>query len=714
MWKCGCSLIASGIINEMPVDNHPITVSKIDNRPSYLEVVKALWRTNSKYLGMFPEGAFDEYANRGWILVAEDEGKSQCVGYLLYRITSKHIAIAHLCVDAECRGKGVAKTLFQSLVGMTQDEPGISVRCRRDFLANAIWPRLGFVADGEQVGRGREQKIIDRWWYPQAHQTLFSEAAKQIRDEKISVVMDANVLFDQLELGEPKAEASQALLADWLQDSLELFVTDEVFTEIRRRGDCARQKESHTLASSFLCLPCDSRQFNFWHDQLRVLFPDKMTKQDESDLRQVARAIGGEAQYMVTRDGPLLSLAADIEESSDLRVLHPADLITKLDEIRRESVYQPARFLGSSVEIRAIHGEDASSLSSMVVQTSLREKKKSLESHIRRFVSQPDLYNSRVIIIDSKPAACVVVLVSDAAPKTVAVPLLRSAIGPSAATVIRQLVRLVIRESCRDGAEVIRVEDDFVSNETESALYEFGFAQTLAGWVKVNLYGAETRASVAERLRILAACDDLFDQGVEEWADFIESLNPNEVSACCDDELRLWPVKFSDVEIPCYIVPIKPRWAAELFDDRLASQALFCRRDDLAMNVEAVYYRSAYGITLQTPARILWYVSDDEHIDGSKCIRACSYLDEVAIGKPKDLFRRFKRLGVYEWSHVLDTAKDDIGVDIMAMRFGRTQLLSSPIRFERIQKLLDKPNQLQSPLRISQGVFVKIYEEASR
>jgi len=33
-------------------------------------------------------------------------------------------------------------------------------------------------------------------------------------------------------------------------------------------------------------------------------------------------------------------------------------------------------------------------------------------------------------------------------------------------------------------------------------------------------------------------------------------------------------------------------------------------------------------------------------------VKACSRLEEAIIGKPKELFRRFKRLGVYEWKDV--------------------------------------------------------------
>lgn len=663
---------------------------------------------------MFPEGAFDEYAARGSILVAENQTDGTLAGYLLYRVSSTRVSIAHLCVAENQRGRGVSRALFESLKQAVDGEPGISVRCRQDFPANAIWPHLGFVWHGEMPGRGSDRATVVQWWYNLAHTTLWAEAAKQVGAEKIGVVMDANVLFDQIEGHEPKAEASQALLADWLEESIELVVTDEVFNEINRRQDSDGKTESLALASKFHCLPCEGNEFERWQSELRPLFPVEMTEQDESDLRQVARAIGGGAQYMVTRDGPLLDRAADVEEAAGLRILHPADLITKLDELRRENVYQPARFLGSSIAIRAVRGEDADPISAALVQTTLGEGQKSLRGKLRGLVSKPDQHNSRVILIGTKPVGCLVTWLQRGAPDVLAVPLIRAATGPSASTLARQFVRLVVREACEDQLPIIRIEDEHTTPELQAALYDFGFVQTLTGWVKVNLYGGITRQDAAAQLRSYATCDDLFDQGAEEWADAIDAADPYDVAAGCEDECRLWPVKFSDVDVPCYIIPIQPRWAAELFDDRLAAQGLFCRRADLAINVEAVYYRSAHGIRLDGPARVLWYVSGDGPTDGTMQIRACSYLYEATVGKPKLLFRRFKRLGIYEWSQVYETAKHDIDTEIMAIRFGRTQLLPSPITFHRAQELLGKGNQFQGPLRIDSDIFIKMYNEADR
>ena len=698
----------------MPVNNIPITVSGIDACPTLLDGVKQLWRINSKYLGMFPEGAFDEYAKRVWILVASDQQLSDCLGYLLYRITSRHVAIAHLCVRKDVRGRGVANKLFHQLANQTQNESGISVRCRKDYPANRLWPKLGFVPDGQLEGRGRDKSILERWWYKQTHATLFSEAAKQLASEKISAVMDANVLFDQERAGITRAEPSQALLADWLQESLELFVTDEIYIEIDRRDDQSLVRESRDLADKFKCLPCDSKAFIHWQNKLSSYFPISMTKQDESDLRQVARAVGGGAQFMLTRDEGLLHIASDILDETGLSILHPADLITRLDEISQESKYQPARYLGSSIVECAIRSSDADELATAMVMTDQGEKKKLFKSQLLSYISQPNKYDCRIIIANSSPTGCIIWSIDSGDPHTMVIHLLRNTSGSSSSTIIRQLIKQIVRVASQERVVLITLKDSYLHSNTESALYESGFVQSPSFWLKLNLYGSLKRAEAAAQIIELDKCPELHGQGAIEWATMIESLDPNSTEDIRADERRLWPVKLSDVNIPCYIVPIQPHWAAELFDDVLASQALFNRRDDLAMNTEAVYYRSARGISMQVPARILWYVSDVEHLGGVKSIRACSYLDEVVIGTPKELYRKFKRLGVFEWQQVFEIAGGNTSTKIMAIRFSQTQLLHSPVPFDRVQSLLDKPNQFQGPVQITPEVFVKIYVEGSR
>ena len=127
-------------------------IQAINESSPHLLSVKKLWRENSDTLGFFPEGAFDEHAERSQILVILDEDVFS--GYLLYRVTRRCKAtIAHLCVSTECQGRGFAKALVQHLVKITSHLNGIDLKCRRDFPVYSLWSKLGFAAVSESSGR---------------------------------------------------------------------------------------------------------------------------------------------------------------------------------------------------------------------------------------------------------------------------------------------------------------------------------------------------------------------------------------------------------------------------------------------------------------------------------------------------------------------------------------------------------------------------------
>jgi len=141
----------------------------------------------------------------------------------------------------------------------------------------------------------------------------------------------------------------------------------------------------------------------------------------------------------------------------------------------------------------------------------------------------------------------------------------------------------------------------------------------------------------------------------------------------------LQPAKITDADIPAFIVPVRAEWAMSLFDSEIASQDLFgAVKPGLMFNTENVYYRSARPKVLSAPARILWYVKKGDY-HGVMSIRACSYLNEVVIDKPKTLYSRFQGLGVYEWKDVFELAGGNPDQKIMAFRFSNTELFDEPI-----------------------------------
>src|SRR5882672_8674618 len=105
-----------------------ITVTRIRDNLVHLDAVKRLAKENERTIGLFPFGAFNEYAVDGRILVAIDES-NKCVGYLLYRTSRDRATIVHLVVDDAARSKGVARSLVQHLLNSTKHLLGVGLKC---------------------------------------------------------------------------------------------------------------------------------------------------------------------------------------------------------------------------------------------------------------------------------------------------------------------------------------------------------------------------------------------------------------------------------------------------------------------------------------------------------------------------------------------------------------------------------------------------------
>ncbi|MEH2373952.1 hypothetical protein [Nostoc sp.] len=132
---------------------------------------------------------------------------------------------------------------------------------------------------------------------------------------------------------------------------------------------------------------------------------------------------------------------------------------------------------------------------------------------------------------------------------------------------------------------------------------------------------------------------------------------------------------------------------------------------EIALKREVVYYCAKRA--MQAPGRILWYVSKSGTGKNSsytlKAIRACSRLDEIVIGKPKELYRRFRRLGVFDFKDILKIADNDLNKDIMAVKFSDTELFKNPIILEDIKKMLGRNISVQSSSKITTENFKILY-----
>ncbi|MBI4320055.1 MAG: GNAT family N-acetyltransferase [Chloroflexi bacterium] len=688
-----------------------VKIVAIDSGSPYLNDVKALWRANKATLGYFPDGAFVDYASMRGIVVALDP-HDRCVGYLIYRRSRDQIRMVHLCVADYCRGNGIAKALVEHLKQTTKDSRGIALRCRRDFPANKLWPRVGFVAQYDAPGRSREGKDLTFWWFDHRHPDLFSTATMKRVEYKLCVIIDANVFFD-LD-GDPSAdnEESRSLLADWMEDELELCLTDEVLNEINRNENSEERNRHRRFAEGFAFLPCQNERFEATRASLRRFFPERMSDSDESDLRQLARAIASDALFFVTRDEGLLSLSNTIYEAFKVSVIRPSHLIVHLDELGDEARYQPARLAGSDLQMRLVRGGQHRSLADRFQASTRKETKSEFQKNLCRFLANPKCFECSVVA-DGAGRSLALIVYNRRRSHELGVPMLRVQPSPFGTTLLRHLISRSILVSSREQRAVTRVTDRFLDKATQLALQEVGFVAVSDGWVKANPAVVLTADKLSARLSQMHCTNEQERLHFATLAGIIEEAGiDGDAQALAKVERILWPTKIVDANIPTYIIPIKACWAQDLFDEGLASQNLFGARAELALNSESVYYRASRPSGLSAPGRILWYVSHDRRYEGSGHLRACSRLDDVIVDKPKALYPRFRRLGAYDWQRVLAVAKGNVDNNLMAIRFSGTELFPNPISWYDLQQILtreDCRSQIQSPLRVPRRVFSRLY-----
>jgi len=667
-----------------------------------LERVIALHRASAKTLGFFPRGAFEEHAKLKQIVVALDD-RGECLGYLLYRVARGRASIVHLCVSEMARGRGISRLLVDRLKQETKSHEGIGLYCRRDFDVNHLWSRLGFEAVNSKAGRGEDGAELTFWWFSHGHEDLFSRIAEP-HPTRQRVVVDANVFFDLHGRETPESEDSKALLADWVQSSIELVITKELSNEIANASDGETRRESRAAATRYSKLKADDAEFQRLCNELRPHFPESVTLRDEADLREVAYAVAGGAPFLVTRDQVMINLCEPLYASHGLMVLHPSELINHLDSVERESDYRPARIEGTRLKNALLKAEVLDAVIGAFKVADERDSE--LRKILLHYLSLPKTTDAQVIT-DQADGHVLLGITQRLQPEVLTVPVLRRGKHTMAATMLRNFLRAALAAAASEKRSAVVISELRLSDDDKEVLREFGFVQCTDSWAKVVLRAAgsliEIR-SAAEALRIDAGFAGARDAA---FAAISAAAELQELESIAAIERQLWPAKVTESNVPTFIVSILPQWAQHFFDVELGSQLLFGLREDLHLGVEGAYYRSTENNNLAVPGRVLWYVSKGAG-DGSMTIKACSQLEEVVVGKPKELFRRFQRLGVYEWRDVFAVAGNDISQDIVAFRFRMTERFKTPVGMDMLESLGIR-GPFMSPRKISDSQFASIY-----
>lgn len=415
-------------------------------------------------------------------------------------------------------------------------------------------------------------------------------------------------------------------------------------------------------------------------------------------------AIAGGASFMVSRDQTLVERCEALYNSHGLMVLHPAELINHLDSIEREGDYRPARIEGSRLKNALLKSEDLDGVTDVFKAPDERvsDFKKTL-LHCLRLPKAIDVQ----VVTDHANSRVILGVTDRQSDHLLVVPLLRHGRHPMAATMLRNYLRACLTFSACEGRCIVSVTEPRLSDAAKDILKQFGFIQCGDVWAKISLNSVGELEDLRSRAASLQLNSD-FEPAKQAALDSITAAAAlHEVQAFAAIERQLWPAKLTGVDIPTFIVSIRPGWARHFFDAELGSQMLFGLREDLHLGVEGVYYRKTRNNNLTAPGRVLWYVSQGDG-DGSMTIKACSQLEEVIIGKPKELYRKFMRLGVYEWRDVYAAADNDLTNEIMAFRFRMTERFKNPVGMDTLEAIGIR-GPFMSPREINDSQFASIY-----
>ena len=647
----------------------------------YGQVIE-LGNDNSATLGLLPYAAICQAADEGRVLafVENDEVK----GYALYgvRIRTGNISLTHLCVNQSQRGQGIARDLVDEIIKRNRHRAGIRLSCRKDYEADAMWPKLGFQRLGERRGRSRAGHPLVVWWLPIAAQALFREPERE--ETRLVVAIDTNILLDICK--ERDYPASLALKANWVAEAAELVMTSQSHSELSEPR--LNSEEFESRLSEFRELESPEAA---WGTELQPLKDDPtIARVGKKDLRVVAQAAAGGAAYLITRDKQLLQQSERVEQMTSLKLVGPDDFLLKLHWLGGDHGHQTRKIAASDISVLSASQIPSNTELSYYCHQHISERSANLRERLGIAIARRSGHIVKMTSDSGKPLALGSVYRDGARAIITA---LRCTAEARSVMLLRQMVHHLRSIIAPDGSATIVVED-LTSPLVDQALYYEGFRRNGPTW------------SADLQTGIFRPNDSLPDGLVKiGW----NGLNAHLIR---DYERSAWPAKIFSGNILSYMIPIKPEYARDILSYSEPQERLFELNRKAAVSRTNVYYRSP-RFSLKTPARVIWWISGGGSLGG---VRAISWLDEVETGPPHRLYNKYRDHGVLDKQQVIDIAKPspNDGPKATAMLFSQTEIFSEPVPIARSRELCDDMNQpgyFRTTQKIAEDTVYRFYME---
>ena len=657
------------------------------------QVIK-LADANKKTLGFLPATAIEQRCLNSNVFICLHD--NNVVGYILFsHLKRTHvIKIHHFCIQKEYRRKNIALNLFKAFKKSIHDAFYIELSCRDDYGLNDFWNKLGFNIVNIKEGRAiNELSILHQFRLP-----LQKDIISLIQDSDIrpKILLDASVIFS-LDF-ESNILTEDNYLLEYRNDVI-FCIAPVIFEDIQRQKDDNIKLSSLAKTKKFQILPLESSSFQ--HSCAKILTEFPQVK--ESDRKQLACAVSCGIKNFVTRDKQLLGLFNDFADKYDVLIQSPSEFYSYFDSILEREPHK-AEILPSTYGKLIDINLNESELCNLFLNHPDGEKKCDFLNIFHKNISSSSL---KSIFIGGEQYGFILYSINK---NILTIHLLRLkkrskiSIYTAATFIFKELIQL----SATNDVYLIEFTDKYTHPDIKLVSNSYGFIHNHKLSVRYLGKLNEFSLFISHKLpqeKLQPLYNDL-------------TCHSEDTLAKVDFEQRYFPAKFSDIEIPAYIIPIQASWAKDLLTPEVIGQynLLDSSMGNILMNNFKVYY-TATKIHLSAPARILWYVSKKQAISKNTPLRwvghiiGCSYLTEIYTGTPKEIFKKFWKIGVYKWSDLNKTSKKLTTATI----FSHTEIFDNKIPYNTIknivQEKMKKGITLISFTSISVEVFMTIYEQ---
>jgi predicted nucleic acid-binding protein len=520
-------------------------------------------------------------------------------------------------------------------------------------------------------------------------------------------ILDANIIFKLVNPDDLDSEEALALISDTINPYVRYFVTPELYIETERKANIEEKKRSNDYARTFEKIETKRAPFESFRKLLMPIWKNIDHDRDRSDLNHIAYAAAAGFQNFITQDEGLLEKAEPIYDVCNVTVRRPVEFVTELDQIENLDKYSPRSIARTKYYVSCPTFDDVSSIAEQFCLTHRLEKKKQFEAKIRSAIANKTTYKNISITEEGGARVGFICIKRDLNKSSITI--MRHNDNISSKTIVQNFVWGEIFSNTNKNVSLIEFSDSHSLQLNNDLFQAPGFINSRDGWVRISVNDSY---SLQDAKDMISSFLDKTKDVSEKVKDGLRSFLSEPSKSASTYEEVFWPLKIRGEGIPTYLIPVRPVWALHLFDAKLAEQELWGADPAKHFNIENVYYRSPKYVNLVPGARILWYVSSSKNKSVSE-IRACSRLIEVKTGSAKNLFKEYKRLGIYEWENLMEITGGDPCGKIMALRFYQTEYFNNPIKLSDFFKYGIK-GQPFSPRQLVDDQFFNIYADGMK